>query len=388
MPKSPSSQFYAQLKSFSDFADLLNPVHYAEIPHDWWILITDIRGSTKAIQEGKYKQVNMLGAACITCVLNINRELDLPYVFGGDGATLLVPDLILKETLEELSKLQRLAKKSFQMELRVGAVSLSSPELTHATLKVAKYELSPGNYISQFRGSAITLAEELVKGNSPEAKILDYIEGDSNVNLKGLSCRIAPVVSKNGEMLSLLCKSKGEDGDQTLNEIIYQIRTIFNHDFRSANPAGLDRMNWDWPHSTLNEEVLLHRNGKPIWLQWVITFIRSFISNHSLKYNLKMGSFLPSKYKSEVIMNCDFKKYDETLRMVIDCTPEQISKIESLLEKYSAQKKIAYGLHRSREALITCMVFSPTQNRHTHFIDGANGGYAFAAIAFKKALKK
>ena len=47
-----------------------------------------MRDSTRAIAEGRYKDVNMIGAACINAVLNISRKKSVPYVFGGDGATL------------------------------------------------------------------------------------------------------------------------------------------------------------------------------------------------------------------------------------------------------------------------------------------------------------
>ena len=87
-------------------------------------------------------------------------------------------------------------------------------------------------------------------------------------------------------------------------------------------------------------------------------------------------------------MNCDFKKFDETLRMVLDCSKEQISEIHNLLEGFLKQNKISYGIHKSENALITCMVFSATQNKHTHFVDGAGGGYAYASIQFKQGLGK
>lgn len=45
----------------------------------------DIRGSTRAIEEGRYKQVNMVGAAVITAVLNACAGYEIPFVVGGDG---------------------------------------------------------------------------------------------------------------------------------------------------------------------------------------------------------------------------------------------------------------------------------------------------------------
>ena len=87
----PSSEFYADLASFSDFGDFTDFEAYAPVPDDWVVLCGDIRGSTRAIEEGHYKQVNMVGAAVITAVLNACPGLQIPYVFGGDGGLAAVP---------------------------------------------------------------------------------------------------------------------------------------------------------------------------------------------------------------------------------------------------------------------------------------------------------
>lgn len=83
--------FYAELQSFDDFEAVSDLTRYTPAPDDWLVVIADIKGSTQAISEGRYKDVNMVGAACITAVLNVTRNHEIPYVFGGDGATLMVP---------------------------------------------------------------------------------------------------------------------------------------------------------------------------------------------------------------------------------------------------------------------------------------------------------
>jgi hypothetical protein len=44
-------------------------------------------------------------------------------------------------------------------------------------------------------------------------------------------------------------------------------------------------------------------------------------------------------------------------------------------------------MHKSREALLTCIVQSYNGN-HLHFVDGSDGGYALAARALKQRLSE
>ena len=85
------SGFYAELGGFSDFSDFADPGRYLPAPDDWCVVIADIRGSTKAVQNGRYKDVNMVGACCITAVVNIAGDLHVPYVFWGGRCHFIGP---------------------------------------------------------------------------------------------------------------------------------------------------------------------------------------------------------------------------------------------------------------------------------------------------------
>lgn len=60
-----SDDFYRNLPGFNEFPNVTDLSLYRPLPDDWCIVITDIKGSTKAIEDGRYKDVNMMGAACI-----------------------------------------------------------------------------------------------------------------------------------------------------------------------------------------------------------------------------------------------------------------------------------------------------------------------------------
>jgi hypothetical protein len=72
--------------------------------------------------------------------------------------------------------------------------------------------------------------------------------------------------------------------------------------------------------------------------------------------------------------------------MVVDCTEDMRLKTVALLENYHQLGFLSYGLHTSPTALMTCFIHS-YQNQHIHFVDGGDGGYAYAARGLKAQLK-
>ena len=92
-------------------------------------------------------------------------------------------------------------------------------------------------------------------------------------------------------------------------------------------------------------------------------------------------------YKADSARNSDFRKFDDGLKMTLDLDSDQISRIEALLKQASEVGLCHYGIHRQSQALMTCIVPSPFNRDHMHFIDGAAGGYAVAATQLKAALR-
>jgi hypothetical protein len=104
-----------------------------------------------------------------------------------------------------------------------------------------------------------------------------------------------------------------------------------------------------------------------------------------MRFSIRVGSFVPKTYVQQVVENSDFRKYDDGLRMILDCTVELADELEARLTQAAAQGVARFGLHRQDAAMMTCFTPSPTRSDHVHFIDGARGGYATAATALKGA---
>ena len=100
-----------------------------------------------------------------------------------------------------------------------------------------------------------------------------------------------------------------------------------------------------------------------------------------IRSGVRVGGFDAATYLRQAVENSDFRKYDDGLRMILDCTP---ALADSLERRLAAARGIAlYGLHRQSAGMMTCFTPSPTRSNHVHFIDGAQGGYAAAATALK-----
>ena len=104
------------------------------------------------------------------------------------------------------------------------------------------------------------------------------------------------------------------------------------------------------------------------------------------RFGRTIGRFDPARYRHQLVENTDFRKFDDGLRMTLDCTPALADRLEALLVEAQRNGIAHYGLHRQDAALMTCFVPSPTRSDHIHFVDGAMGGYAMAARALKPVL--
>ncbi|MDB5655436.1 MAG: adenylate cyclase, partial [Tardiphaga sp.] len=120
------------------------------------------------------------------------------------------------------------------------------------------------------------------------------------------------------------------------------------------------------------------------WLgKRLLVFGRTLLAYLMLRYGISAGGFEPKVYIQQLVENSDFRKYDDGLRMILDCMPDLEHALQERLVAAAAAGTIRYGLHRQDAAMMTCFTPSALRSDHVHFIDGARGGYASAASALK-----
>ncbi len=385
--------FYTELDSFDDFASVHDLRLYTAAPDDWAVVLADIRGSTKAIGEGRYKDVNMIGAACITAVLNAVGDIDIAYVFGGDGATLLIPQDCVPNVRDALLKTKHLALAGFDLDLRVGAVPLASIRALGADVLVAKFRLSPGNYLAMFNGGGVGLADRLIKADDGQQGFL-FPEADSGdePDLEGLSCRWEPLKSRHGVMLSLLVQPLSKDRDaaaSVIARVLGDLNSALGYAIERNRPVSAENMKFKWPpRGLVSEARATHRQGRGFKRRLAKILVQSFIQYLLEKFDKEAGGYDAPVYREELRQNSDYRRFDDTLRLVLDCPKQDAERIETVLKTLRAEGLIAYGTHKSDTALMTCLLFSLEDSEHVHFIDGANGGFAMAALRLKEQLRE
>ncbi len=371
-----SLEFYNNLKSFSNFNEFYRQIHYKQVPSHWNLIITDVKGSTQFIQSGRYRDVNTLGVASIVVVRKILKRQDFPFVFGGDGATIVLPGEETKSVIPCLLGLKKIAIDNFGMELRIGIVSIEEILSSGKTIEMARFFLSSGFSQAMFRGSGITYGEKLIKENYNKYQARSELEVEPD--LTGLTCRWKPIPTQRGKILTLLIRPR-EGNEKVYIDILNELNTIFPEGLEKINPATYDKNTY-----------------KPVW-ESVRNEFRLGSSKFSFPFLLRALALLPSyflfnlripfpklmNYIRSTASHSDFRKFDDMLRMVIDCSDEEVTRIKLFLEDLFQKGYIFYGTHTSQNSLMTCYVEGLNEGQHIHFLDAENGGYTQAAIQMK-----
>jgi len=388
-----SENFYSELRLLDNFIDITDLRNFVDVPDDWYIIVTDIRGSTKAIEAGRYKEVNLLGASSIAAVLNIAGKIEIPFVFGGDGATLLMGPSLLPAAQKVLLATQQMAKTEFDMDLRVGAVPIKLVVAANYPVKIAKFKVSENYSQAVFIGGGLTRATELIKdaagGNIYSIKNNGISE---TADFSGLECRWQDIPSKYGEIVTLLVmvpSDLGQQNHQRYRNILEKIESIYGNE-DCLNPINGKNLNLTLNSKKLIKEIQVKAyNSSWFDRQRDLSKIQLETALGSLLMNLKVKTeeLDWGVYKDIAIAATDYRKFDDMLRMVISGNGWQRKKLTAYLENNYREGKLVYGLHVADRALMTCLVFERS-GRQVHFIDGADGGYTLAAKDMKQRMNE
>lgn len=75
-----TDDFYPSIQPVESFASLALRESYSPLPTDWAVVAADVVNSTRAIREGRYKEVNTIGVSVIAATRNAVRPVEVPCV--------------------------------------------------------------------------------------------------------------------------------------------------------------------------------------------------------------------------------------------------------------------------------------------------------------------
>jgi len=376
-----SKDFYKQLPILDNFYDITEDSNYCKLPDDWYVLVSDVKGSTKAIEEGKYKQINMVGAMMIVGILNVEKSSDLPFIFGGDGAAVLIPPNLLEQSKKVLVECQEKAKEYYDLVLRVGIVKVEELSKRGFPIEITKFSVSKDYTQAVIRGGGVEKAEEILKTETLAISLIS--KSDYEADFSGLECRWESIASPKDDTLSVLIKSLhiGDDAKETYKRVLNSITSIAGHT-NERHPIRKENLVLSLNPKVLNTEASLRT--KNVFFKLFIIF-RLILTNIIGKLLLNSKNILWKGYKDRVLSTSDTEKFDDMLRMVISTKMEQTKELEEFLEEEFKAKHLVYGIHKSDSALMTCLIFE-RHGKHVHFVDSSNGGYAMASKSLKKRI--
>jgi Protein of unknown function (DUF3095) len=373
--------FYAELPVFRDFTQIVDETMFRPLPDGWMVGVADVVGSTKAIAENRYKAVNMAGAAVIVAVTNALQGRDFPFVFGGDGASFAVAGADADLARQALAETATWVKEDLDLALRIGMVSVADIRAQGHDVRVARYAPSVNVSIAMFSGGGFAWADAAMKRG--EIAVPPALPG-SHPDLNGLSCRYEVIPSQRGQVLSLVVAPGPQATEETFRAAVEAITRIVEKTPDASRPLPGQGLKFKWPPSGVDLEARAARRvGESVAARKIKVLVLTFLIFLVMHFKLRMGRFIPEKYERELVENSDFRKFDDSLRMVLDCTPELAAEIEDYLQKAAADGVVRYGTHRQAAAMMTCFAPNPANPSHVHFIDGADGGYATAASVMK-----
>jgi hypothetical protein len=371
--------FYGRIPVFRGFGRLMDPALYSPLPDDWSVGVADIVESTRAIAQARYKAVNMAGASVIAAVANALEGREFPFVFGGDGASFAVPPQDLERSREALAASAIWVEESLDLTMRVALVPVAAIRAQGLDVRVARFGPSPNLSYAMFSGGGLGFAERAMKrGEFAVPKAPPGTQPD----LTGLSCRFEEIPSTRGLILSVLVVPAPGADPLLFRRLIEDVIALVERSPDSGRPVPPGGPPLRWPLAGADFEARARRGGSLLKRRAGV-LAHTLFAYLIMRLGISVGGFVPKTYVEQLVENSDFRKYDDGLRMVLDCTPELERGLAQRLAQAASAGVARYGVHRQDAAMMTCFTPSALRSDHVHFIDGARGGYASAATALK-----
>jgi hypothetical protein len=188
-----SEQWIENVPVLEQFSQVADPSRYIPLPDDWHVGVSDVVNSTSAIEAGRYKAVNVAGAATISAVANaLEGELSL-FVFGGDGARFAVSPIQAPAAADALDRVAMWSGRDLDLCLRAGMTNVAEVRAAGFDVRVAFWQASDHVRYAMFTGGGLEWADAQLKGGAiglpPGARKDTVSDCQTSAGCKGGSLR-------------------------------------------------------------------------------------------------------------------------------------------------------------------------------------------------------
>ena len=97
-----------------------------------------------------------------------------------------------------------------------------------------------------------------------------------------------------------------------------------------------------WPPQGVEYEARAARGGSLAKRRAVVLAVALW-AYFVMSFGIKVGNFVPKRYLQQVVENSDFRKYDDGLRMILDCTEELADALAKRLADAAAKASCVSG---------------------------------------------
>jgi len=308
---------------------------------------------------------------------------------AGTAQHFASPPELYDSARQVLGGSRQIGKEEYNLDLRAAIIPVSYIQEQGHDIKVARYRASEHYIQGIFSGGGISHAEELLKQDGHDKYRIPAIKNAESVDFTGLECRWKEVKQPNKEVITLLVRSNpdSDQQDQIYGDVLQEMRQIFGFD-NKTNPINTSDLRMNLSFSKLMGEAKFRTFGKG-WFKRIAYILRvqlqTIIGKVLMALNYETSATDWSLYKSDMALNSDHRKFDDMLRVVISGSAEQREQLEEFLESQYEKGNLAYGMHITDAAMITCMVFQYHRD-HVHFVDGKDGGYVSASKGLKRRM--
>ena len=375
-------QFYKNLRSFKGtLIELLgDDTYFVDVPKSWHVVVVDILNSTSAVNAGNHHQVNLTATGAIISVLNAIRKVkqsnEIPYFFGGDGATFIVPSSLLNKIIHVLENYRIHIKRKIDLVLRVGEIPVSKLIESEVQLKIAKHRLTDKLSIPIVLGDGLKVAESMIKSSFKEEETTAFDE--TLLNLEGMECRwdqILPDQQQTKVVCLLLDASLEKDQRNVYKKVLAQMDEEFGK-FENRQPIKSNNLKLD-PNPTKVWEEMKIRLSSTSWMY----FFKSWLKSNFGRIYLNLTSS-GKQYLSQIEQLSHTFMLDGMINTVFTAEQKSIDRFIAFLDEMERDKKLIYGIHVTHASVMSCYVLD-RRTTHSHFVDGTEGGYTSAAKMFK-----